>query len=160
MRPHGPLLAFRADHLGDVVTFDGTDLDGEEKCRFPTAADGCNRHYARSMPVKPEDRNAFLAAAMGQYIQRQVNEDDEERAQRKIAGLLNGWREAMANREGIMSRNDGSDLRGDELRVPQLPRERRSRQTQEHPPEHITAPPGLHWLRQTATGALIPGCGS
>lgn len=92
------------------------------------------------MPETPENRNAFLASAMGQYIQRQVNEDDEERAQRKIAGLLNGWRDAMADRKGIMSRNDGSDLRGDELRVPQLPRERRSPHTQEHPPEHVTAP--------------------
>lgn len=82
----------------------------------------------------------MLAAAQGQYLQRQVDDASEARAQRKIAGLLNGWREAMGDRQGIMSRNDGSDLRGDELRVPLLPKERRSPHTRDHPPEHVTAP--------------------
>lgn len=46
----------------------------------------------------------------------------------------------MADRKGITSRNDGSDLRGDDLRVLQLPRDRCSTQTREHPPEQVTAP--------------------
>lgn len=92
------------------------------------------------MIENPVDRHAFLASAMGQYLHRQVNEDDEQRAQSRIVGLLNGWRDAMGGREGIMSRNDGSELRGDELRVPPLPEARRSLHTKEHPLEHVTAP--------------------
>ena len=85
-------------------------------------------------------RDAILAASNGNYIQRQVTEEDEAKAQSKIIGLLNGWRKAMAGRYGIMSRKDGSELRGDELRVPKLPKERRSLHTRDHPLEHVTAP--------------------
>lgn len=90
--------------------------------------------------ISKQARDAILAARVGQYIQRQADEDTEDAAQGKILGLLNGWRKAMANRDGVMARNDGSDLRVDELRVPKLEKERRSSQTRDHPPEHVTAP--------------------
>jgi hypothetical protein len=85
-------------------------------------------------------REALISANMGRHIDRNVNEKDEARAQGQIAGLLNGWRHAMSGRTGIMSRNDGSDLRRDELRVPELSEDRRSSRTRDYPPEHVTAP--------------------
>ncbi|KJC65729.1 hypothetical protein [Agreia bicolorata] len=90
--------------------------------------------------ISQQVRDAILAARAGDYIQRQADEDAEEAAQGRIVGLLNGWRNAMADRDGAMARNDGSDLRLDELRVPKLAINRRSSETRDHPPEHVTAP--------------------
>jgi hypothetical protein len=74
------------------------------------------------------------------YVQRQGGIEVEEKAQRQIGGILESWRTLMDDREGIMAREDGSDLRGDELRVPPLSKARRSSETQLHPLEHVTVP--------------------
>lgn len=74
-----------------------------------------------------------FAGLVGTYIQRHGDDVSEEQAQQKIGGLLNGWRDAMHGRDGVMSRADGSDLRGDELRLPKLPIEKRSAATKTDP---------------------------
>ncbi len=79
-----------------------------------------------------------LAHMTGRYIQQHAEGPKEDEALGRIAGALKSWREQMGDRSvGIMSRHDGSDLRGDELRVPKLPRERRSRATQNDPLTHV-----------------------
>ncbi|KQR22473.1 hypothetical protein ASF79_09575 [Agreia sp. Leaf335] len=50
-------------------------------------------------------REAILAARTGQYLQRHADEAVEDAAQGRILGLLNGWRNAMANREGVSNLN-------------------------------------------------------
>lgn len=72
------------------------------------------------------DLDHRFAGLVGAYIQRHGDHVSEEQAQQKIGGLLNGWRDAMHGRDGVMSREDGSDLRGDELRLPKLSVEKRS----------------------------------
>lgn len=75
---------------------------------------------------------------MGTYIQRHADEEGESRAQRLIGGALHGWMKSMWDRDGIMSREDGSDLRKDELRVPKLAFDRRSEATQDDPLTHVS----------------------
>lgn len=81
-----------------------------------------------------------MTVPKGDYFQRQGDPDAEEKAQGQIAGLLENWRTTMANRSGVMSREDGSDLRGDELRTPELNNSRRSAETQGQPLEFLTVP--------------------
>jgi hypothetical protein len=77
--------------------------------------------------------NHRFAGLVGTHIQRHGDDVSEEEAQRKIGGLLNGWRNAMHGRDGVMSREDGSDLRTDELRLPKLSLEKRSAATKTDP---------------------------
>lgn len=79
-----------------------------------------------------------FAGLSGRYLQRHGDDVTEEQAQRKIAGFLNGWKEAMDGRDGVMSRVDGSDLRNDELRLPKLTLAERSSATKQDPLWHVT----------------------
>lgn len=79
-----------------------------------------------------------LAYMTGRYIQQHADEIGEDEAQRKIAGTLQGWKNAMDGREGVMSRHDGSELRNDELRLEKLPLELRSSATKNDPLSHVT----------------------
>lgn len=78
------------------------------------------------------------AGLSGQYLQRHGDDLSEEGAQSKIGGLLNGWKKAMHGRDGVMSREDGSDLRNDELRLPKLPLAERSTATKDDPLWYVT----------------------
>jgi len=84
------------------------------------------------------DLNHRFAGLVGAYIQRHGDDVSEEQAQQKIGGLLNGWKDAMHGRDGVMSREDGSDLRGDELRLPKLSIEKRSAATKTDPLWHVS----------------------
>jgi len=75
---------------------------------------------------------------VGKYVQRHAEPVEEERAQRLIGGVLNGWKRDMWDRDGVMSRHDGSDLRNDERRLPRLPRDKRSAATLNDPLTHTT----------------------
>ena len=94
---------------------------------------------SRMVYMSSEGRHRYAGLA-GRYLRRHGDNLTEEQAQRKIAGLLAGWKAAMDDRDGIMSRDDGSDLREDELRLPKLPRQERSQWTREEPLEHVTPP--------------------
>lgn len=82
----------------------------------------------------------MFAARVGEYVQRHGDDISEDEAQRNISGLLEGWKNAMHGREGVMSRHDGSELRSDELRLPKLPIEERSEETKSDPLMHVTPP--------------------
>ena len=84
------------------------------------------------------DLSHRFAGLVGAYIQRHGDDVSEEQAQQNIGGLLNGWKDAMHSRDGVMSRDDGSDLRGDELRLPKLSVEERSAATKTDPLWHVT----------------------
>jgi len=71
------------------------------------------------------------AGMAGKYFQRHGDQAAEDRARDDIGRLLEGWRVAMWDRDGVMSRLDGSALRIDELRVPALPKAERSSETKE-----------------------------
>lgn len=62
----------------------------------------------------------------------------EKQAQRRIGELLEGWMTVMHGRDGVMSREDGSDLRNDELRLPKLTVEERSSATRDDPIWHVS----------------------
>lgn len=79
-----------------------------------------------------------LRPLVGKYIQQHAEPVDEERAQGLLGGALNRWKETMWDREGVMSRHDGSDLRNDELRLPKLPRGQRSDATRDDPLIHVS----------------------
>ncbi|WP_100812234.1 hypothetical protein [Microbacterium sp. BR1] len=79
-----------------------------------------------------------FAGLVGTYIQRHGDEVSEQEAQQKLGGLLEVWRRSMHDRDGVMSREDGSDLRGDELRLPKLPATERSVATKNDPLLHVT----------------------
>ena len=80
----------------------------------------------------------LINALVGRYIQQHAEPVDEDRAQRLIGGALNSWKDNMWDRDGVMSRHDGSDLRGDELRLPKLPRDQRSEATRDDPLIHVS----------------------
>lgn len=75
---------------------------------------------------------------VGSYIYRHADDEAEARAQRLIGGALHGWMQTMWDRDGVMSREDGSDLRGDELRLPKLPLDGRSEATRNDPLTHTS----------------------
>ncbi len=81
-----------------------------------------------------------FAGLVGRYVQRHGDDVTEEQAQRKIGGLLQGWKDAMHDRDGVMSREDGSDLRRDELRLPKLSVLERSLKTKNDPLMHVSPP--------------------
>ena len=80
-----------------------------------------------------------LAKLVGKYIQRHGTEVSEAEAQGLISSLLESWKTHMGDRDGVMSRPDGSQLRHDELRVPALPIEDRSAPTREEPPRKVSS---------------------
>ena len=84
-------------------------------------------------------RSHQVADLVGKYIQRQGTEVSEDEAQGLISGLLESWKKQMGDRDGVMSRPDGSQLRYDELRVPKLLVEDRSIQTREDPPRNVSS---------------------
>lgn len=86
-----------------------------------------------------KNRSHQLAALVGKYIQRQGTEVSESEAQSLISGLLESWKKQMGDRDGVMSRPDGSQLRFDELRVPSLPLKDRSVYTREEPPRNVSS---------------------
>lgn len=81
-------------------------------------------------PTNAEQRRRFAGMA-GKYFQQHGDEAAEDKARDDIGRFLNGWKEAMWERSGIMPRADGSALRADELRVPTLPKMERTQVTQE-----------------------------
>ncbi|MFF0911850.1 hypothetical protein ACFWZW_14250 [Microbacterium enclense] len=87
------------------------------------------------MTTAASHRYAGLA---GSFLQRHGDEDEEEAAQQRIGGLLSGWKRAMGERDGVMSREDGSDLREDELRLPTLQVSERSGATKDDPLTLVT----------------------
>lgn len=82
-----------------------------------------------------------FAGMAGKYFQRHGDDAAEDRARDDIGRLLEGWRKAMWDREGVMAREDGSALREDELRVPTLPKEERSAATQDDALSYVS--PGM-----------------
>ncbi|MEV4902495.1 hypothetical protein AB0K08_14280 [Citricoccus sp. NPDC055426] len=86
-----------------------------------------------------KDRSRQLAALAGKYIQRQGTDVSEREAQGLISSLLDSWKRQMGDRDGVMSRPDGSQLRHDELRVPKLPVSDRSVHTRQDPPKNVSS---------------------
>lgn len=86
----------------------------------------------------PSDSQRPRGLPVGSYIQRHADDEAEARAQRLIGGAMHGWKESMWDRDGVMSREDGSDLRGDELRLPKLSLDRRSEATRLDPLTHTS----------------------
>lgn len=86
-----------------------------------------------------KDRSHQLSTHVGKYIQRQGTEASEGEAQGLISSLLESWKKQMGDRDGVMSRPDGSQLRHDELRVPKLPVKDRSVHTREEPPHNVSS---------------------
>jgi len=97
------------------------------------------------MPSTQNTTNADMkhrfAGMAGQYFQRHGDDAAEDRARDDIGRLLEGWKDKMWDRDGVMDRADGSALRSDELRVPTLPKVDRSAATQSHALSYVS--PGM-----------------